>query len=85
VELTPRAKDYGHTTRQHTKPQQADATKQRIWDSTEDRNVIPNANMDTITKCLYPFVLDAAMRPIYRAVRRQERKREANNGADPIR
>ena len=58
-----------------------DATKHRIWDSTEDRHVIPNASMETITKCLYPFVHDAAMRPIYRAVQRQERKREANTAS----
>lgn len=53
-----------------------DATKRTIWESTEDCHVIPNADMTTITRCLYPFVIDAADKPIHRAVRHRQRTSE---------
>jgi hypothetical protein len=55
-----------------------DQTKRTIWESTEDHPLIPNASMDTITRCLAPFVFHAATRPIYRTVDRRERKQMAN-------
>ena len=54
-------------------------TKRRIWESTEDRPVIPNADIETLTKCLYPFVYHAARGPIDRAVSRRERKLAADD------
>ena len=51
-----------------------DASKQIIWDASEDAEVIPNADIKTITGCLYPFVFNAALQRIYRAVRRKERR-----------
>lgn len=56
-----------------------DATKRKIWESTEDCEVIPCADMLTITKCLSPFVFDAAMRPIRRAERNREKKAEGEH------
>lgn len=49
-------------------------TKQKIWDSSEDCKVVPNASIETITSCLYPLILPAVMRPIHRAVQRWEEK-----------
>src|SRR4051794_7792843 len=55
-------------------------TKRKIWDASEDCKVIPNASIETMTSCLYPLILPAAMRPIHRAVKYRERKREAGTG-----
>lgn len=49
-------------------------TKRRIWKSSEDAEVLPNANLETITDCLYPHVFQATLPRIYRAVRDRERK-----------
>ena len=49
-------------------------TKRRIWESTEDCDVIPNADIDTITDCLYPHIFQATLPRIYRAVRNREKK-----------
>ena len=38
------------------------------------RKTLPDADMATITKCLYPFVFEAAGRPIHRAVRIRMKK-----------
>lgn len=51
-----------------------EATKRRIWESTEDAELIPDASMATITNGLYPFVFRAVLPRIYRAVRNRERK-----------
>jgi hypothetical protein len=55
-----------------------ETTKRRIWESTEDAAVIPDAGLETIAECLYPFVFDAANRLIHKAVVDRERKRKAN-------
>jgi len=49
-------------------------TKRRIWESTEDAELILNASIETITECLYPFFFQAALPRIYRAVRNRERR-----------
>jgi hypothetical protein len=49
-------------------------TKRRIWESTEDAELILNANIETITECLYPFVFQANLPRIYRAVRNRQRR-----------
>ena len=51
-----------------------DATKKIIWDASEDAEVIPNADIKTITECLYPFVFHAVMPKIYRTMRQRARK-----------
>jgi hypothetical protein len=51
-----------------------EGTKRRIWESTEDAELIPDAGIETITECLYPFVFQAVLPRIYRAVRYRERK-----------
>lgn len=51
----------------------SDETKRAIWESTEDAELIPNASMETITDCLYPFVFQATLPRIHRAVRNRER------------
>ena len=56
-------------------------TKRRIWESTEDAELIPNASIETITECLYPFVFQAALPRIYRAVRNRERREGEPDGA----
>jgi len=48
-------------------------TKRRIWESTEDAEIIPNASLDEITEGLCPHVLQATMPRIYREVRRRRR------------
>ncbi len=64
-------------------------SKRRIWESTEDAKIIPNANIDTITECLYPHVFQATLPRIHRAVRNRERKESEpdgpENGSWPIR
>ena len=57
-------------------------TKRKIWNSSEDCKVVPNASIETITSCLYPLILPAAMRPIHRALKYRERKRQASTGAN---
>jgi hypothetical protein len=49
-------------------------TKRKIWESTEDSKIIPNADIDTITDCLYPHILQATLPRIHRAVRYREQK-----------
>jgi hypothetical protein len=56
-------------------------TKRKIWESTEDSTIIPDAGLKTITECLYPFVFDAANRLIHKAVVKREREREANTAS----
>ena len=51
----------------------SDETKRAIWESTEDAQVLSNASMETITDCLYPFVFQATLPRIYRAVHKRER------------
>ncbi|NLH73581.1 MAG: hypothetical protein GX456_11055 [Verrucomicrobia bacterium] len=67
----------------------SEETRRAIWESTKDAELIPNASMDTITDCLYPFVFQATLRRIYRAVRNRERlEGEPSgpaNGSQPIR
>ena len=53
-----------------------EATKRKIWESTDDCKVLPNADLATITECLYPFVMDAVGRPVHRAVRNRQKKLE---------
>ena len=66
-----------------------EATRRRIWESTDDAEIIPNASIDTITDCLYPFVFQATLPRIHRAVRNRERKQGepdgAANGSQPTR
>jgi len=50
-----------------------DPTKQIIWDDCEDAEVILNADIKTITRCLYPFVFESVMPRIRRAVKQRER------------
>ena len=50
-----------------------EATKRRIWEATEDADIIRNATIETITRCLYPFVCQATMPRILRAVQTRER------------
>jgi len=57
-----------------------DATKQIIWDASEDAEVIPNADIKTIAECLYPFVFQSVMPRIYKAVRQKERKEADQEG-----
>jgi hypothetical protein len=49
-------------------------TKRKIWEASEDAEVIPNASIETITECLYPIIFQATLPRIYRAVRQRERK-----------
>lgn len=58
-----------------------EATKRRIWESTDDAQIIPNASIDTITDCLYPYVFQATLTRIHRAVRNRERKQDEPDGA----
>ena len=51
-----------------------DQTKQRIWDSCEDAELLPNASIATITDCLYPHIFQATLPRIHRAVRNREAK-----------
>ena len=51
-----------------------EATKRKIWESSEDAAIIPNADIDTITDCLYPHIFQATLPRIHRAVRNRERK-----------
>jgi hypothetical protein len=57
-------------------------TKRRIWESSEDAELIPNASIETITDCLYPHVFQGTLPRIHRAVRDRERK-EGEPGAAP--
>ena len=49
-------------------------TKRRIWESTEDAEIIPNASIKTITEGLYPYIFHAAKTRISRAVRYRIRR-----------
>lgn len=49
-------------------------TKRRIWEASEDAEVIPNASIETITECLYPIIFQATFPRIHRVVRQRERK-----------
>lgn len=64
-------------------------TKRKIWESSGDAEILPNASMDTITDCLYPHVCQAIMPRIHRAVRYRERREGEQdgptNGIQPIR
>ena len=66
-----------------------EATRRKIWESTEDAEIIPDVSMETITDCLYPHVFQATLLRIHRAVRNRERKQGepdgAANGSQPIR
>ena len=66
-----------------------EATKRRIWETTEDADIVRNATIETITECLYPFVCQATMPRILRAVRTRERiqgeQDSPANGSQPIR
>ena len=66
-----------------------EVTKRRIWESTEDAEIIPNANIETITDCLYPHIFQATLPRIHRAVRNREWKEGepdgAANGSQPFR
>jgi hypothetical protein len=51
-----------------------EATKRKIWESSEDAAIIPNADMETITDGLYPLIFQGTLPRIHRAVRNRERK-----------
>ena len=51
-----------------------EATKRKIWESSEDAEILPNADIATITDCLYPHIFQATMPRIHQAVRNRERK-----------
>jgi len=51
-----------------------EAAKRKIWEASEDAAIIPNADIDTITDCLYPHIFQATVPRIPRAVRKRERK-----------
>ena len=53
-----------------------EATKRKIWESSEDAEILPNADIATITDCLYPHIFQATMPRIYRTVRNRERKED---------
>jgi len=57
-------------------------TKRRIWESSEDAGFIPNASMETITDCLYPFVFQATLPRIHRAVGNRERRERELDDTD---
>lgn len=50
-----------------------EATKRKIWETTEDADILRNATIETITRSLYPFVCQATMPRILRAVQTRER------------
>jgi len=54
-------------------------SKRRIWESTEDSELLPNASINTITEGLYPFVFNAALSRIYRSIRRRKQRERENN------
>jgi hypothetical protein len=58
----------------------SEETKRRIWESSEDAEIIPNASIDTITNCLYPHVFQATLPRIHRAVQNRERNEEEPDG-----
>ena len=57
-------------------------TKRRIWESTEDVAILPNADINTITDCLYPHVFQATMPRIHRAARNRERRESEDRGGN---
>ena len=57
-------------------------SKRRIWESSDDANVIPNASIETITGCLYPHIFQATLPRIQRAVRNRVWK-EGEQGVLP--
>lgn len=52
-----------------------EATRCKIWDSTEDAEIVRNASLETITDCLDPIVFQATIPGIYRAVRNREKSK----------
>jgi len=57
-----------------------DETKLAIWNSTEDADLIPDADLETITKCLYPHVFHSVRPAIFRAVKRREKIESDQDG-----
>ncbi len=55
-------------------------TKRKIWESTEDAKIIPNASIETITECLYPIVVQATIPRVNRAVDYREPKLSDDTG-----
>jgi hypothetical protein len=51
-----------------------DEVKRKIWDSSEDAEVIPDADINTITECLYPIIFQATLPRIHRAVSYREHR-----------
>ena len=52
----------------------SEETKRKIWESSEDAEIIPNADLNTITDCLYPIIFQATQPRIHRAVIYLDRK-----------
>jgi hypothetical protein len=52
----------------------SDEVKRTIWDSSDDAEIIPNADINTITRCLYPIIYQATMPRVNRAVRYREQR-----------
>ena len=52
----------------------SEETKRKIWESSEDADIIPNADIETITDCLYPIIFRATEPRIYRAVSYREQR-----------
>ena len=57
-------------------------TKRKIWESHPDCKVVPGANLETITDCLYPIVFQATLPRIHRAVRYREKMGEPAAGGN---
>lgn len=51
-------------------------TRRKIWESHSDSRVLRDANLDTITYCLYAIIFQATLPRIHRAV--DYRRRRAN-------
>jgi hypothetical protein len=57
-----------------------EATKRRIWESTEDAEITPNASIQMISDGLYAYVFQATVTRIYRALRNRERRERKQTG-----
>jgi hypothetical protein len=53
-----------------------EGTKRKIWEASEDFDVLPGANLQTITECLYPIIAQATMPRIHRAVDYRQKRGE---------
>ena len=62
-----------------------EGAKRRIWELTEDAKIILNAELETITECLYPHFFQATLPRIHRAVRNRELTYEVGRAPRPAR